>query len=262
MRRETQNVLLVLLGATILKLVITGDYLRYVKPTHLAWLIGGAVVVAGLGAIAIWRDIRRNMAATRDRNQEVPQPDGVAEPACGSDDGGGHSHSTPVSWMLLAPVLAVFLIAPPALGADSVQRSGERSVSSDSSRAASAEFEPLPDEEVVALPVVDFVRRAAWDDSGSLDGRTVALTGFVVHQEGEVQLARMVIACCAADATPVTVRLGGRAGPQVRQFDEDEWIRVTGTLVPGSATEHNNFTPELDTRQVDGVPEPRQPYER
>ena len=39
MRRETQNVLLVLLGGALLKIALTGTYLRYVKPSLFPWLV-------------------------------------------------------------------------------------------------------------------------------------------------------------------------------------------------------------------------------
>lgn len=41
MRRETQNILLVLLGGALLKIGITGDYLQYVKPAQLPWVLAG-----------------------------------------------------------------------------------------------------------------------------------------------------------------------------------------------------------------------------
>ena len=65
MRRETQNILLVLLGGALLKLALTGTYLRYVKESLQPWLVvtGGVMVVLALVSIA--RDIRD--ATARDR---------------------------------------------------------------------------------------------------------------------------------------------------------------------------------------------------
>ena len=50
MRRETQNILLVLLGGALLKLALTGTYLRYVKESLQPWLVvtGGVMVVLAL----------------------------------------------------------------------------------------------------------------------------------------------------------------------------------------------------------------------
>src|SRR5439155_24210025 len=57
MRRETQNILLVLLGGALLKIGLNGDYLRYVKPAQHPWVLAGGAVILALGAIAIVRDL-------------------------------------------------------------------------------------------------------------------------------------------------------------------------------------------------------------
>jgi hypothetical protein len=109
MRRETQNVLLILLGGALLKLAFTGEFARYVKPAHQPWLIGAGAVILVLGALAVWRDLRSG----------GPEAEGGHEEH-------GHSHSTRTSWILLAPVLTVLLVAPPALGSASVSRAESR----------------------------------------------------------------------------------------------------------------------------------------
>ena len=103
--------------------------------------------------------------------------------------------------LLVLPVLAVFLIAPPALGADSVARAGARVP------AAPAAFPPLSAGRVLGMSLSDFVTRGAYDSSGSLRSRTVRLTGFVARQGGTTYLARLVITCCAADALDSSVLL-------------------------------------------------------
>ncbi|MEU0465235.1 DUF1980 domain-containing protein [Amycolatopsis sp. NPDC006131] len=106
MRRETQNILLLLLGGALLKIGLDGSYLRYVRSAHQPWLLGAGAVILVLAAVAIGRDIanaRAEAAVTHD----------------------GHTHGpTRSTWMLVLPVLAIFLIAPPALGSDAVDRSG------------------------------------------------------------------------------------------------------------------------------------------
>ncbi len=58
MRRETANVLLVLLGGALLKIAWNDTYLRYVKPSLLPFLVATGVVIVALGVLAITRDIR------------------------------------------------------------------------------------------------------------------------------------------------------------------------------------------------------------
>ncbi|WP_158892776.1 TIGR03943 family putative permease subunit [Amycolatopsis anabasis] len=244
MRRETQNILLILLGGALLKIALNGDYLRYVRPAHQPWVIGGGAVMLALGAIAIVRDV---LAARRAA---------AADPLDHGHDHGAHSARS--AWLLMVPVLAVFLIAPPALGSDSVARSQARLPSSSAQALDAQAFPPLPPGDVVPLSVSVFVTRAGWDSTGSLNGRTVSLSGFVVHSGGSTLLARMVISCCAADARPQTVRLDG---PGVAALPADTWIEAVGQVVPGSSTRENGMTPTLTLSNVRRVPAPEDPYE-
>ncbi|EID52864.1 TIGR03943 family putative permease subunit [Saccharomonospora xinjiangensis] len=241
MRRETQNVLLVLLGGALLKIGLNGDYLRYVKASHQPWLLGAAVVMLVLGGVAIVRDVI------------------VARDAAVADHA-GHHHDTRSAWLLVLPVLAVFLIAPPALGSDSVKRDAAAGAVQGGQRPGSP-FEPLPPGEVVPLTMTEFVTRAGWDAENSLTGRTVTLTGFVVREAGDTMLARMVIGCCAADASPVRVRLVGEAAEPLGVTPEDTWLTVTGTVVPGSTTQETGFRPDLTVHTAREVREPADPYE-
>jgi uncharacterized repeat protein (TIGR03943 family) len=229
-RRETQNVLLVLLGGALLKIAWNGSYLRYVKPSLLPFLVSAGVVILALGLISIVRDLR----TVRDHTD----------------------HADHSSWLLLLPVLAIFLVAPPALGADTVSRS-TRAIAP---QRSSIDFPPLPAGPAPALRMSDFVTRAVWDDAGSLNGRQVRLLGFVVHGEHDATyLGRLVIACCAADATPVKVRLEGRS--ELASLPQDGWFEVRGQLVPGSARSHSRYTPTLTVSDLHPVPTPTEPYE-
>ncbi|MEV6445367.1 TIGR03943 family protein [Amycolatopsis sp. NPDC051716] len=244
MKRETQNILLILLGGALVKIAVNGDYLRYVKPAQQPWIIAGGAVMVLLGAVAIVRDL---VASRRAVPAEHAEHDGHD----------GHAHSARPAWLLLVPVLAVFLVAPPALGADSVIRTEAR-VPASAAVADAAAFPPLPAGNVVPLAVNEFVSRAGWDSAGTLTGRTVSLTGFVVHTDGSTLLARLVISCCAADAFPVTVRLRGGAADHL---PSDAWIQVTGEVVPGTATKDNSYTPDFTPTSVTPVPTPKDPYE-
>lgn len=240
MRRETQNVLLVLLGGALLKIAWTGTYLRYVKPSLLPFLVAAGVVILALGVIAIIRDLRGARAQHADHGEHI--------------DHGEHTGRSP--WLLLLPVLAIFLVAPPALGADTVSRSA----GAVAAPQPAIEFPPLPAEPAPALRMSDFVTRAVWDKSGTLHGRQVRLLGFIVHSaEGGTHLARLAIACCAADATPMKVRLDGRDG--LASLPQDSWFEVRGQVVPGSATHDTRFVPTLTVSDLYPVPAPAEPYE-
>jgi uncharacterized repeat protein (TIGR03943 family) len=123
--------------------------------------------------------------------------------------------------------------------------------------AASEVFPPLPPGSPVELTVADFVERAAWDTTGTLDGREVVLTGFAVRRGAATDLARMTIACCAADARPNRVRLEGDVG----EIAPDTWLQVVGSLQPGSATAATGYVPAMTVTAVTPVPAPPDPYE-
>ncbi|MFD2473691.1 TIGR03943 family putative permease subunit [Amycolatopsis silviterrae] len=247
MRRETQNVLLILLGGALVKIALNGDYLRYVKPAQQLWIIAGGAVMLLLGAAAIVRDIATARAAAK----------AAHESEADTDHSHGHHHPARSAWLLVVPVLAVFLVAPPALGADSVTRTEARLPASAATTSAAA-FPPLPAGAVVPMAMNEVVTRAGWDANGTMNGRTVEISGFVVHTGGQTLLARLVISCCAADAAPVTVHL---KGGDADRFPSDTWLRVTGQIVPGTATEANSYTPDLVPATVERITAPKDPYE-
>jgi uncharacterized repeat protein (TIGR03943 family) len=233
MRRETGNVLLLLVGGALLRITLNGSYLRYVKPSAQLVVLAAAVVIMVLAVVSIVRDVVSGRVGV------------LAD--------GHHHHGGRAAWLLLLPVLAILVIEPPALGADSVLRAGTRAPAVIQRTA----FQPLPAGAVVPIALSEFITRSVWDSSGSLDDRTVSLTGFVVHEGGDTFLARLVITCCAADATPMKVELAG-GGDFTR---DDQWIVVAGRLRPGSATQANGYTPTIDVTSLTTTAQPTDPYE-
>ena len=221
MRRDTQHVLLVLLGGALLRIAADDTYLRYVRPSHRWLLLAAGAVIVALALVGLVRD-----RAGPPRHE--------------------HGHAP---WLLLAPVLVIALVAPPPLGADAVSRAG----AGNAVVRESDVFGPLPAE----LSVAEFVQRAVWDTSGSLDGHEVALTGFVLRRGAATELARLTIACCAADARPNRVRLVGDVGDHAA----DTWLQVRGVLQAGSATSTNGHVPALTVNEARTIPPPPDPYE-
>jgi uncharacterized repeat protein (TIGR03943 family) len=183
--RSAQGMVLLLLGGAALRAGLTDLHLRYVKEVLQPFLVAASAVLVVAGAVTLWYEWRRR----------EPQ-----------QDGHGHGHREPrIGWLLVAPVLGLLLVAPPALGSYTASTAG--AVSPEEVTA----FPPLPEElDPVPLTVLDYVARALWDDQGSLDGRRVQLTGFLIaDDDSEVYLARLVLSCCAADARPIKVGLAG-----------------------------------------------------
>jgi uncharacterized repeat protein (TIGR03943 family) len=233
MRRETQNILLVLMGGALLKISFTGTYLRYVKPSHQWMLVAAGLIMVLLALVSIARD------------------------SLNSRDASSHQHSSWSTWLLLLPVFAIFLIGPPALGSDSVQRAATTNRASAPSDGME-HFPPLAADDV-SLPLGEFATRAAWDSGNSLNDRPVDLTGFIVHDGSATYLARVAIGCCAADAFPVKVRFDD--SPEVIALPNDTWVVVTTIVKPGTATNANDYVPSATATAVREIPQPEDPYE-
>jgi uncharacterized repeat protein (TIGR03943 family) len=221
-----------LVGAVVLRLTLTDTYRRYVQPAMGKWLLIAGVAVIVLGFVTLVNALR---------NVEP-------EEAHGHDH--EHTHRVGVGWLLLAPIAALLLVAPPTLGAYGVNRAGTIHV-----KPGKAIFKPLKQSAApVEMPLLEYIERALEHNGASLGRVPVKLTGFVAGGEaGGFRLARYEIACCAADATPVVVDIVGTSGPPA---GDDQWVTVTGTFQRGGGE-----LPRLAATSVVEIPAPNDPYE-
>ncbi|WP_225824814.1 TIGR03943 family putative permease subunit [Streptomyces naphthomycinicus] len=229
MNRQAQAAVLFLLGGALLHAGATDLALRYVKADLRPLLMAsGAVLVAAAVATA-WYERGRA--------------------------GAGHAHPEPrISWLLVLPLLALILIAPPALGSYSALRSG-------TALQKPYALAPLPGGDPVPLSVVDYASRAAYDHGRSLHGRPVRVTGFLaLDHAGRPYLVRMALNCCAADAQPVKIALTGELPPVLRP---DAWLEVTGAYTPRLTRDPVNDgpIPYLRVTSARPVPVPPDPYD-
>ncbi len=232
-----QSVLLVLLGGALLRLSLSGAYQNYVKPGLGVYLTLSGAILAVLG---VWGAVRSGQPAEASEHE---------------DDGHGHGPGgTRAAWLLLLPVLTVFLIAPPPLGAFAADRT-RSSIPPPADSAAALPVLPKPDP--VDIGVVDFALRAVWDDGKTLAGRTVRMVGFVTPAPGGGwYLTKMQISCCAADAQPFRIRTIGAPA-----FATDTWVEVVGSWVPGGGTQRDDAIPNVKVATVVQVRRPTNPYE-
>ena len=217
-----------LVGAVLLRLTVTGTYRRYVRVEMGPWLAIAGLAVVVLGVVTLVRAIRH---------------DSVVD-AHGHEPGGDR-----VGWLLLAPIAALLLVAPPTLGSYGVNRSATIDI-----RAGAPVFERLPSGAPVPMSLLEFGQRAFEHEGASFHGTSVRLTGFVADQDPEgFRLARYQIACCAADAVPVVVRVIGIQGGIPSR---DQWVTVTGRFEPGDGD-----VPTLVALALTPIPPPDEPYE-
>lgn len=203
MNREAQGVLLFVLGGAVLRASLTDMYLRYVKAGLRPILILAGVVLIVAALATLWYEWRRSRANR----------------AAASEDH-GHNHREPrIAWLLLLPVFAIIMVAPPALGSYAANRTG-------TALPRPPGFPELPAGDPLPMTVYDYASRAVYDHGRSLGGRHLTMTGFVtLGRGGATYLTRMVLNCCAADAQPVKVGLVGQVPPGLHA---DAWIEVVG----------------------------------
>lgn len=234
MSRVTQHLVLLLVGLSTAVMSVKGTYLNYVRPALLPWLIAAAAVLVVLGVTGVVSDLR---SVAPDQHEH------------------GHAHQTWLTWVLLVPIALVAFVVPPPLDARGANPP-PAAVSAPKPRPFPAlPLGPAPE---VSLP--ETVMRAAADSTHSLDGRTITLTGFTVGQAGGVDLGRVVIVCCAADAQLARVHLTGSGAAAAAGQPEDTWMRVTGTIQPGSSHPEDGFVPTMVVVSAVPVAKPKNAY--
>jgi uncharacterized repeat protein (TIGR03943 family) len=227
MTDEVGSTTVLLVGALLLRLTLTGIYERYVRAGMYPWLLIAGLALLVLGLLGVVRALTARAPLEHD-----------------------HDHSERAGWLLLAPVIALLLVAPPALGSFGVDRSTVVDVTS-----GGQTFAALPAGGTTPMTLLEFDQRAADHDGASFGTTQVQLTGFVARdRDGDgFRLARYQIQCCAADAVAAVVRVVGASGDLPAR---DQWVTVTGTFhgAPGEV-------PELLAASLRVVPAPGDPYE-
>jgi putative membrane protein len=233
--RGTQNLVLLLVGLSTAVMLVKGTYLNYVKPGLLPWLIAAAAVLVVLGLVAVVRDLRHAAA----------DPD---------HEGHGHRHQPWLAWLLLVPIAMVAFVVPPPL--DARGASTQAAVSTPHRRP----FPPLPPGTAPVVSLPETVMRAAADSTNSLDGRSITLTGFTLHHSQGIDLGRVVIVCCAADAQLARIHLTGPGLDAAKGFPDDTWLQILGQIVPGSAQAVDGFIPTMSVESVTRIDKPKNTY--
>lgn len=250
MNKQAQAVVLLLLGGAVLKATFTDIYQRYVKEGLGPFLIGAGIVLVVAGVMTLFYDLRHRGAAG------APGADGSDHHDHGHDHGGKGHHEPRVGWLLLLPVLALLLIAPPALGSYSAGQAGTALSSQDVS-----DYPPLPEGDPAKISVLDYASRAIFDKGVSLGDRSVQLTGFIATgPAGEPILARIVLSCCAADGRPIKLGMEGNAPTAL---PGDTWVEVVGTYSDRTTTDPVNGEgiPYLNVETWREIDPPKQQYE-
>ncbi|MEV5534401.1 TIGR03943 family putative permease subunit [Streptomyces prunicolor] len=253
MNRQAQAAVLFLVGAALLHAGFTNLYLRYVKAglQPLLLLSGAVLIVAALAtAWYEWRRARMEKAqaeAHAEAHTETETHEGAAHE--------GHVHREPrIAWLLVLPLFALILVAPPALGSYSAVRTG-------TAIQQPYGLSKLPASNPLTIGLVDYATRAVYDHGHSLGTRQLKVTGFIaLDKSGSPYLVRMALNCCAADAQPVKIALTGKIPPVLQP---DNWLEVTGTYTAKQTKDpiNNRPIPYFQVTLAKPVPTPKDPYD-
>lgn len=236
MTREVENALLLLVGIATAMITIGGAYTRYVKASLLPWLALTAVILIALALISMAADIRRG-----------------SEPR---HDHGDHPHRGSIAWLLLVPIVVLIFVTPPALRPEAAAPK----VTSVSTKELRRPFPALPDGRAPEVSIPEVMIRAAQDTAGTLNDRLITVVGFTLPESDGVDLGRVVIICCAADAQLARVHLDGQTIPELRNYPEQTWLRVEGTVIPGKADGDSTSIPTLLVDSATRIEAPANTY--
>ena len=243
MRRETENTVLMLVGVSIAMVAVSGAFTRYVKPGLLLWLAASAVLLIALALFAMIGDIRRGGPRTSETGDRA------------DDHGHGHSHGGGMVWLLVVPIVVLIFASPPALRPSAAAPS----VTTVSNDVLNRAFPPLPPGRAPEVSLPEVLMREAQDTTGSLTNRPITVTGFVLNEAQGVDLGRIVIICCAADAQLARIHLGGPAAAQAARLPDNTWLRVEGEVTPRQSTSAAPI-PTLQAATVARIDAPANPY--
>ncbi len=253
MNGRTQAYLLLLLGAALLRLGASELLLRYVRPAARpeTVLAGAAMLAIALARLAQARRVVRGARAVQDQPSVQDQPMVEDRHSSGGAVSVRRSRAVHAGWLMIAPVVAILVISPPALSTFTASHAPVRAVGA----APPTGFPALTGSSPHRLVLLEFTTRALWDAGRTLRSQRVELTGFVLTQRPDgFILARLVITCCAADARPVEVFVQARSRPPT-----GGWVTVTGSYartMPGRPG-----YPVLAATSERPVEQPTNPYE-
>lgn len=256
MTREAIGAALLLLGAVVLRLTITGEYLSFVKSSLMVPLLLSALVLLVLGGL----ELRASMQAAHDAHDghdedeasaasapsaadAAPGPRAMTDavdPEVGEHAGHHHVGAGPrMGALLLAPLAVLMLVPATPLGAFAADSGAANRVPDIS---VFDELEPPADGGPVEVVLPEIVGRALIEPEtiADLPLRTI---GFVVPDEaapGTYRLSRFTVGCCAVDAAPYQLRVQpGDAGVPARE----QWVEVV-----------LEFTGEVDEVEGESMP--------
>ena len=156
---------------------------------------------------------------------------------------------------MVVPFVILVFVTPPPLNARAL--SGSAAPSSDIARRP---FAALPPERAPEVSLPEVLMRIAVGRAGGIDGRLITIAGFTMKDADQVDLAKIVIVCCAADAQLARLHMSGPAASVAAGLAENTWVRVEGIVPAGQHYSGTSSIPTLDVSSVVPIPPPANTY--
>jgi len=168
-------------------------------------------------------------------------------------------------WLvLLIPVVAASILSPSSLSGSTLQNRQLDSTAgaipmptwnSASQANAKAIIDSDPNQ-AVPVEVTDLITISHTPAQiKAFDGRKVRVIGLFNNQGGNLKLVRWIMWCCAADAQPWSVALGGNT---TGDWKNEQWLEVTGTAQFPSTLGH--IIPHIEVDSIKPAQEPDEPF--
>ena len=166
--------------------------------------------------------------------------------------------------MLLIPIIAASILSPSALSSSTLQNRQLDSTAgalpmptwNSTSQANAKNILDSDPNQPVPVEVTDLITLSRSPEQiKSFDGRKVRVIGLFNNTGGNIKLVRWIMWCCAADAQPASVSLGGSTDGA---WKNEQWLEVTGTASFPSTLGH--VVPHIEVDSIKPAQEPDEPF--
>jgi len=262
----TEIVTLLLVASFLAYSYSAGKLRVFVAPGYV-WLTPAAAVA--LAAMCLARLLAAIGGGRSEHGHEHPAG-GAAEHAHSGDHHGGHLPLAVSAVVLLVPVVLAVWIDPQQLSAEGARKrrvpSPPRNVRLERAFAwvvGQAAADEDADAEAPALPkdpsVLDLLTAVEEGRGGAIEGQFVTVFGQCDLRagggDGRFDLYRLVITCCIADATSVSVEVAPAASVRL---EPGGWVRVGGIVKFDSPLDP--ALPVVHAATIAKISEPNKPY--
>jgi uncharacterized repeat protein (TIGR03943 family) len=244
------EVVSLLLLAAFLIFSAASDRLRFFLAPAFVWLPPAAAVLLMAMSAARWRA-------------------GAAACECGDD----HSGSTTMRWLyamvLVVPLVFALAVNPHQFSSEGVRKRTAPAAQRDAAleramswvlgiKSAADKRSAVPSELSPEPTVAELMRALEGDGGRALTGRFVTVVGQCGADSattgGRFELYRLVVTCCIADATAVSVEVVGLPTVTV---EPGQWLRIGGVIaIEGGAS----LQAVLRAATISKIPVPSNPY--